>query len=254
MKKIFILLSLLTVFSASAFAQGPAVSAINGKADITGGNLDGDGTVLGSASVSIPLGERLGLQLDAAFGDVESNDDLFGGAVHLFARDPELYLVGLTAVYAEFAEIELERYGAEAEGYFGQFTVAATAGLQTGNIDDSGYGSLDLRYYPMDNLMLEVGTSLADSDSGKAHVGAEYLAPCGFAVYADLATGEDGYEHIFGGVRYYFGADKSLLKRHREDDPSNIVLASVVEWYVNEDSDPVVTAAVNDGGDGDLPN
>jgi hypothetical protein len=53
------------------------------------------------------------------------------------------------------------------------------------------------------------------------------------------------------GLRYYFGADKSLVKRHREDDPRNNVvggalqaLGSIVEaaasaqpaWTAVEDS------------------
>lgn len=230
MKKIVFLLALLTLIYSPVFAEGPAVSAVNGKVDITGGSLDGEDAFVGSGSLSAPLGEFFGLQLDAAKGEIDS-DDVQGGAVHLFMRDPQLYLLGATALYAELDDVEMQRYGAEAEAYMGLFTLAVAGGQQTGDVDDSIYASLDLRYYPLDNLMVEVGGSIADTDDGKAHIGAEYQLMEGLAVYGDLATGEDNYEHALAGIRYYFGTEKSLLKRHREDDPLNKVLASVISAY-----------------------
>lgn len=183
--------------------------------------------------MTLPLGNRFGVQLDGAFGEIDA-DEVKGGGIRLFARDPEKYLLGLTAVYAELENVELGRYGVEAEGYFGQFTVVVAGGQQTGDVDDSGYASLNLRYYPLDNLMVEIGGSVADTDDGKAHIGAEYQIMGGLAVFADLATGENDYDHILGGVRYYFDDGKTLIKRHREADPANQVFLSVIEGLVGQ--------------------
>ncbi len=210
-----------------------------------GGRIDGENLSAVATSLSLPIGERFGVQFDGAFGEID-NDEVKGGGMHLFARDPETYLLGLTAVYVELEDVELQRYGVEAEGYFGQFTVAVAGGQQSGDVDDSGYASLNLRYYPLDNLMVEIGGSVADTDDGKAHIGVEYQVMGGLAVFADLATGEDDYDHIIGGVRYYFGAEKSLVKRHREDDTRNNVFDSVIGGYGS-------VAPSGSGGDTHLP-
>lgn len=227
MKKILVLFVLLALICAPAFAQDPAVSAINGKVEALGGSFDGEEGKAAAGSLTIPLGERFGVQFDGAFGEID-DDEVKGGGIHLFTRDPELYLLGLTGVYAELENVQLERYGIEAEAYMDQFTLAVNGGLQDGDVDDSVFGSLDLRYYPMDNLMVEAGGSIADTDDGKVHLGAEYQVMAGLAVFADLATGENDYEHAMGGIRYYIGGEKSLVKRHREDDPVNSVIGSVI--------------------------
>jgi len=218
-----------------------------------GGNIDGESSKAVAASLTLPISERFGVQFDGAFGEID-DDDLKGGAVHLFARDPQSYLFGLTGLYAELEDTALERYGIETEGYFGLFTIAAAGGYQGGDIDDSTYGSLDLRYYPLENLMVTVGGSIADSDDSKAHIGAEYQVIGGLALFADLAAGENDYEHILGGIRYYFGAEKALIKRHREDDPLNSVLTGVIGGHGSLLADRSLAAAVLDtpsdsGGD-----
>lgn len=39
---------------------------------------------------------------------------------------------------------------------------------------------------------------------------------------AEGRVGEDSYHGVWGGVRFYFGQkDKTLIRRHREDDPTN---------------------------------
>ena len=43
----------------------------------------------------------------------------------------------------------------------------------------------------------------------------------GLSVFADAGIGDEGYDHVYGRLRYYFGTTKTLMKRHREDDPEN---------------------------------
>ena len=48
----------------------------------------------------------------------------------------------------------------------------------------------------------------------------EYQTPLrGLALTGEVARGDHGYDHWLLGVRYYFGAKKSLMDRHRQDDP-----------------------------------
>ena len=41
----------------------------------------------------------------------------------------------------------------------------------------------------------------------------------GMSLFADGRWNEDGFDTVMGGIRFYFGAPKSLIRRHREDDP-----------------------------------
>jgi hypothetical protein len=66
----------------------PAVDGINGKIDGWGGGGNGtNGFYGGDASLSIPIAQQWGLQLDG-FGGSDQGIGNYGGAAHLFWRDP----------------------------------------------------------------------------------------------------------------------------------------------------------------------
>jgi hypothetical protein len=48
----------------------------------------------------------------------------------------------------------------------------------------------------------------------------------GLTVFFDGAVHDDENYRALGGVRYYFGESKSLIRRHREDDPRNNLIRS----------------------------
>jgi hypothetical protein len=55
-------------------------------------------------------------------------------------------------------------------------------------------------------------------------LGFEYGVPLGrgmmSAVFAEGRVGEQNFKGIWGGVKFYFGQrDKTLIARHRQDDP-----------------------------------
>lgn len=213
MKKIIILMvlaSLLTLIETQAFAQGDAVSAFDGQIIVTE-----------------TMGEHFSLRSDGLFGDI-GRDDFQVGTIHLFTRDPDLSLPGLTGAYAELENVHAESYGLEAETYMGMVPIAAAGEQQTCDVHGSAYGSLDLHYHPQEDLMDKVGASVADENDGNAHTGAEYQIVGGLVLFTDVASGEDGFEHTLGGLRYYFGGEKSLVNRHREDVFTNNVLDSVI--------------------------
>lgn len=227
-----LLVAALALPAGVAFAQGAAVSAVNGKVEVLGGNVDGDSSEALLGSISIPLGDAFGIQFDGAYGEID-DDTLKGVGVHLFTRDPENYLAGINVVHVELDDIELRKYALEAEYYAGAFTVAGLLGLQEGDVDSAGFATLDLRWYPLGDLMLEVGVGSADSEE-KLHVGGEYQAVAGLSFFADLATGEDNYDHVLVGAKYYFGQDKQLIERHRQDDPENTVFMEGIETLIRE--------------------
>ena len=42
------------------------------------------------------------------------------------------------------------------------------------------------------------------------------------ALFAEGRVGEESFHGVWGGLRFYFGQkDKTLIRRHREDDPIN---------------------------------
>lgn len=208
-----------------AMAEGPAVSGPNGKLSLQGGAVDGDGTGLVVGSGSLPLGRSFGAQLDGAAGAVDGD---FYGAVggHIFWRDPEAALVGLTASHATLDDTDMQRYGAEAELYLPQVTFGVRAGYQTGDVDNGFFGNGDVSWYVTDDLRLSIGGGYA-SHEGFGRAGVEFqpgiAALPGLAFFADGEVGENGYDRVLAGFRYYFGDTKSLKLRHRQDDPGDIV-------------------------------
>ncbi len=212
-----------------------AVSALNGKLDLGGGALNGNGLGYGIGSISAPIGNAYGVQLDALAGSF--NGDFVGGVSgHGFWRDPSKALAGIYSSYTYADQrfgpvgaggksgIQIGRVGAEGELYFNRVSFEAIVGYEAGDIKGRVFSFADMALYPIDNFRMSIGHRYV----GGKHVaagGLEYLTPYKFgsvvpALYAEGRAGEDNYRAVYGGVRFYFGeASKTLIKRHREDDP-----------------------------------
>ncbi|MFK8034228.1 MAG: hypothetical protein AB8B94_08795 [Hyphomicrobiales bacterium] len=209
----------------------PAVSGINGKIAIEGGALDAEGFAALSGSITLPVGYRYGLQLDAMVGVVE--DDFIGGVGgHLFWRDPSLGLLGIYGSYSgnEHVDGDISRIGVEGEYYWNQFTFKTVLGAEFIDINLPAYDETnffaftDLSYYAMDNLELSIGHRYTGESNALA-LGVEYqldqqVFSSGVSLYAEGRIGEDSYQGAWAGVRMYLGDNKSLIRRHREDDPT----------------------------------
>jgi hypothetical protein len=207
--------------------QLPAVSGVNGKVDVLGADLNSENFWAASGSLSFPVTHSFGVQLDGMLADYSASP-VWGTGGHAFWRDPEIGLLGVVGSRADFFNGTIvNRYGIEGEVYLGQFTLAGTVGYQTGNSRHTGWGGLDLRYYPINNLMLEVGGS-AISGERAGHIGFEWQPvpenASGLALFSDASIGTSDYDHVMAGVRWYFGANKPLQSRHREDDPLNMLI------------------------------
>lgn len=228
-----------TAFGADLYLEGtpaeptiiPAVSGVNGKIALSGGEFDDDEFGVLTGAVTVPLGLRYGLQGDAILG-VRDGDFVGGGAAHLFWRDPTVGLLGLYGSYTHREDFDgsVSRIGIEAEYYLGQWTAKTLLGAEfidagTGFVepDDGLFAFTDISYYVNDDFEVSVGHRYT-ADRHALALGVEYqlaqnVFSNGISLFAEGRIGEDDYQAVWGGVRVYFGGDKSLIRRHREDDP-----------------------------------
>jgi hypothetical protein len=211
----------------SASADGPAVSGINGKAEAFIGEADGNASGGGAASISVPVTHSFGFQLDGLAAGLDSNAT-FGVGLHGFWRDPEVALLGLIYSHVDFDIGDFDRVGVEGEYYMSNMTFKAKVGWQGGNnVSDSGFGGGSFGYYLMDNLLLQAGVK-GGSGNVLGSLIAEWQPALSFApgltAFANVGIGNDSYDHVLIGARYYFGNNKSLKLRHRQDDPENDLL------------------------------
>lgn len=201
MKTTLIVASFATLFAASgAFAAGPAVSSINGKVSVEGGNFNGHGGAMAAGSLSLPVGHAFGVQLDAAAGSIHSSS-AGGFGAHAFWRDPDRALFGLTASSARLEHADTRRIGAEGEAYFQNVTLRSRVGRQDGDGKDGNYFNLGGRWYITPNMMVSVsGERVVERNYGR--LGAEWQvnAPSmpGLALYFDAVKGEKqiGRAHV----------------------------------------------------------
>lgn len=213
------------------YQHKPAVSAFNGKfeAAYVWSRLDGAGSSDGlqaAGAVSFPLGHSFGLQIDGGLARV-SGGTAGGIGAHLFWRRPETALVG---VYADFQrngglDYSTWRLAAEGELYFGRFSLEGLAGAETVRADTfrETYftGEALAAFYVTDNVRIHGGVGHR-FDETFGRIGAEAILPFAannVALYTDGTFGSDTTT-IRAGLRVYFGQHgKSLIDRHREDDP-----------------------------------
>jgi hypothetical protein len=225
----------------------PAVDGFNAKMAGFGGATDGRALYGSEGSITIPLGFRYGLQVDGLAGGYDSpfgRVTTTGAAGHLFWRDPAIGLVSAYGHYFHadvFGGANLYAGGAGGALYWGRFTLEGNAGFEGGKVDVSTLGSVNfstrffdvafLSYYPTDNLKLSIGHSY-QLGTHALRFRAEWGLPIGGGTmaswFASGAIREGGDASVLSGLRIYFGQrDKSLIRRHREDDPYSILSDSI---------------------------
>ncbi len=256
--------ALLVGLTTVAQAEGPAVSALNGKLSSEGGTIGSNGNTsaigLAEGSITAPLGTSFGIQADVAAG-VAYNSFLAGGGLHAFWRDPSIGLFGPIAAMGGGRGSRIGLYGAEGEFYLGHVTLGGTAGYQdavssgTGIVPSGGFYTVHLTFYPIDDLALTAeGRDMAGQYTGHGTIEyqPDFAAKRVMSFFVDAEAGDSSYYRVTGGVRFYFGADKTLIRRHREDDPPQIPLGTLVPTGVGgpASSSPSSSGLVNpaDGG------
>ncbi|MBX9759869.1 MAG: hypothetical protein K2Y29_13920 [Beijerinckiaceae bacterium] len=260
-----ILMSAAPVFAADMASSVPsfamtAVDGVNGKLEaffgpsdyrIVAGRGDSANTFGIAGSVSAPLGQSFGMQIDVAGA---SRDGAFSGAGagHFFWRDPSKALFGVYGSYANRGGLDERsvRLALEGEAYFGRFTIGGIAGFErtiassqiifipfgpaliTQGSENRFFNAIDLSFYATDNFKLSVGHRYS-SGIHMGAVGAEYMVQTGsgaaYSFFAEGRMGEQRFAAAMAGVRVYFGQkDKTLIRRHREDDPPNYLGSDIL--------------------------
>ncbi|WP_374619608.1 hypothetical protein [Devosia sp.] len=213
----------------------PAVSGPNGKLELDLGMVTdpANATFRAAGSVSLPVGDMFGIQADAAIGSIGA-DWAVSGALHAFTRDPSSYLLGVTAGIVVAEGAWLAGIGPEAELYLDRLSLEGWAGWAALEYEDalltdeSGIFVIgDIAWYPTDDWRLSVGgASVLGRES--LRLATEYqFADFGmpFSGTGELRAYDTGAFSAKIGIKGYFGApDKSLIDRHREDDPPNRAL------------------------------
>jgi hypothetical protein len=221
--------------TAAAAGELPAVSGPNGKLSVEGGSSADEGEGVATGSFALPLGHAFGAQADAAVGSFD-DEILGGGALHLFTRDPSRYLLGLYGSYHTWNSMNVWRAALEGELYIGQVTLEAIAGYESFDApnfidgspvltldDDHLFGQADAAYYITDDFKVYAGYRYINETSFGA-AGTEYLIrgmEVPLALFARGDFGDENFNSITGGLRVYLSDDpqKSLIDRHRRDDP-----------------------------------
>lgn len=221
--------SLLGIIGAAALlvsnaaGAAPAVSATNSKLDVSVGSFDDDTGAIVSGAIALPLSGSYGVQFDAMAGTEDGDNATAGGAVHLFWRDPSEGLVGLYGSYTyketDGSSVDASRIAVEGERYWGRITLSALAGAEFADGDDGFFSVVDLSYYASDDVRAYLGHQYAQTAS-MAKAGIEWQVKPGLALFAEGRSGANNYDSALAGVRFYFGEDKTLIRRHREDDPA----------------------------------
>jgi hypothetical protein len=219
----------------------PAVDGINYKADIFGGHFNDGGFFGGRGSVTVPLGFRYGAQLD---GTVAGYRGDFLGRIggHLFWRDPAAGLLGIYGNYTRWdrnGNVRSTHLGVEGEYYNGPWTISAIVGAESGNttsvfnnpffegfnVKSRFFDMVDIHYYLNENSRVSIGHRYVGGRHALS-LGGEWARPIApralGSLFVEARLGEDHYSGVWAGLRVYYGrGDKSLIRRHREDDPTN---------------------------------
>ena len=224
----------------------PAVDGVNWKVGGLGGSL-ADRTLGGAqGSLSVPLGNQYGAQIDGTLGSFDGSFfGNFGG--HLFWRNPSQGLLGLYVNHThwdQFGGVHVTQFAGEGEYYWQRWTLQGIAGVEFGNsgsvvsgtpatglitdtidVKTRFFDKVNVAYYLTDNWKAFVGHRYLGGKNALA-LGSEYALPLSggkmASAFVEGRIGENDFHGVWGGLKFYVGQkDKPLIARHRQDDPIN---------------------------------
>ena len=225
----------VALLGVSAHAEGPAVSAVNGKVSAESGVTSsfGRSSAIGAAqgALTLPVGHSFGLELDA-LASTSHNAFIGGGLAQFFWRDPALGQIGPFAALAGGNGARLAFGGGEAQlfasnltlqGFGGYLDVAVSSPLPGAGGTSGGFYGSHLTLYPTPDLALSIGAQVAlgrAKGSAQVELLPEITPHKNVSLFVSASAGDNQAWRVTGGIRIYFGPDKSLIRRHREDDLS----------------------------------
>jgi len=208
---------------------------VNGKLDFHYGSVNDTYTRGVGGAISLPVGQRYGVQLDGLYARA-AESDIYGYGAHFFTRRPSKGLFGLASGGLTSTDFTDFVVGLEGEYYLDKITLGAFVGYNNydthsatplmggrlANEQNFVAARLYAAIYPVDDLVIRLGyENRYARNFYTAHI--EYQTPVsGLALYVDGILGDNNFYTLVGGVRYYFGTKKSLKARHRQDDPQSL--------------------------------
>jgi hypothetical protein len=213
-----------TTAVAGDFGNAPAVSDFNARFEARAATENEIDSYAAIGSFTAPVGHSFGFQVDGLLGTLDGE---FAGAAatHVFWRDPD---AGLLGIYGEIGDVAADgggtvgRVAVEAEAYVGRLTFTALLGGQFGDVGEGFFSKESVSFYPTDDLRLYATHRYLPDDVGHSGaLGAEWLTPLAgnsLSLYGEGRLGENDNWGACGGIRVYFGPQKPLIDRHRQDD------------------------------------
>jgi len=237
---------LLVVFlTVPAHAEGPAVGAVNGKLSVESGATSsaGQSSAVGTAqgAFTAPLGHSFGGELDA-IASTSRGSFYGGGLAQFFWRDPTLGQIGPFAGLVGGGGARVALTGGEGQlfapnftlqGFGGYADVAVSTPMGSGGTTGGFFGG-HLTLYPDPDWALTVGArQVIGRAMGTAtlEVLPDLTPRKNVSLFVSAEAGDNQAWRVTGGIRIYFGPDKSLIRRHREDDLSYGELSYLV-WML----------------------
>lgn len=178
------------------------------------------------ARLSIPVGQRFGLQADGTAGVLAglSNGNFRG---HVFAGHPAYGTLGALLQMSTLGGADFKRAGGEGQFWLGPLSLYASAGYQWANatrdiaVEDGFFVCGEARWYVMDNALIGIGGDWTrDRAAGFANVEAQLGSSGNFgpvSLFAQGGIGENRFRSAIAGARWNFGPGPSLKARHRQD-------------------------------------
>jgi hypothetical protein len=166
-----------------------------------------------------------GVQFDGLVGNW-NDAAIGGGAVHLFWRNPSRALIGVYASRLHWSGLDgvnASRAGVEGELYWNKYLLDGFVGGEFGDIESRFSSRLRLNWYATGDLKLSIGAQYLGGRTALV-LGGEWQLPqrlSRMALFAEGRVSDSDHTAVWGGLRFYFGNAKSLIRRHREDDPAN---------------------------------
>jgi hypothetical protein len=225
----------------------PAVDGINAKIEGFGGSLGNDSVYGSRGALSVPLGGQFGTQIDGMIGSWAGRT-FENIAPHVFWRNPAQGLLGFYTSHTwwdRFGGVYVGQVAGEGESYLGQWTLQGIAGAEYGNsrtnaivtpagtllqsfdIKTRFFDEINVKYYVNSNWEVFVGHRYLGGRNALA-LGTQFVLPIGIgrgaiaAAFVEGRVGASNAQGVWGGVKLYFGQkDKSLIDRHRQDDPEH---------------------------------
>ena len=249
-----------TVRDTSTFPIGNVpIDLINDRGKIIASQLSAPGTGVyaftGVACGNYAIAEHIPPNMTQVVPNTST-----GGVLHAFTRDPNSYLLGVTGGYFNGGDSNVWAAGPEAEFYAGRLSLEAWGGYAKINVNgfaatDQGFIFADAGYYPVDDLRLNIGATVL-GDARFLRAGLDYQVSDGISTSLTGKIGDDQYVSVKAGLTFYFGGEgnKSLIRRHREDDPRNrLVDFDGVSNALVSHKTPAPPPSLPDCGDGDCP-